>query len=170
MKSIILFVITSVNILFAQKTNDTVAKDSDYNCKKTQNISFNKLAQNFPLNNTSKIQIVAFEYKDRFENKEYAIDSLPRIGNKIDYKNLKEFRSLEMPKITELCDILYNFNFNPKKEKTILGASCYMPRNAIVFLDNQDNIIEFIEICFECWNYDVFKESNFGDFCTGKIE
>ena len=175
MKLIVFIILSSVNILYAQTNDDSASKNPDYNCKKTQNISFNKLVLNFPLNKTSKIQIVAFEYRnsiiiDGVEKKEFVIDSLPRIGNKLDYKNLKEFYSLELPKIIELSDILYNFNFNPKKERTILGAGCYMPRNAIVFLDKEDKIIEYIEICFECLNYHVFKKSNFGDFCIGKIE
>lgn len=30
---------------------------------------------------------------------------------------------------------------------------CYMPRNAILFLDSEDEVIAHTEICFECYKY-----------------
>ena len=174
--AIYLFFLIS-NLGFAQ-IPETIIESShpDYNCKRTKNTSFQKLAASFPLNKTSKIQLVSFVYVntifiDNDGNQTHSIiDSLPRIGNKLDYKNLKEVKNLELPKIIELSDILYNFNYDPKKDATFLGTSCYEPRNAIVFLDNQDNIVEYIEICFSCLGFHVFNKSKFGDFCTGKID
>lgn len=171
----ILFLLTA-STFYSQINRNTIVIDSEQNCKKTKNTSFEKLTSLFPLNKTTTVQIVSFEYEnsilieDGKADKQIVIDSLPRIGNKLDYKNLKEFKNLELIKIIELSKILYNFNFDPKKSKTIRIGGCYMPRNAIVFLDNQENIIEYIEICFECRGYFIFNKSNFGEFCDGKIE
>jgi hypothetical protein len=176
MKSITLFLLIFSNITSAQNKLETIVNDANYNCKKTKNTSFEKLTVTFPLNKTVKVQLVSFEFKnlviieDGKEVQQFISDSLPRIGNKIDYKSIKEFKNLELLKIIELSDILYNFNFNTKKERTALGSGCYDPRNAIVFLDDQDNIIECIEICFSCLGYKIFNNSNFGEFCTGKID
>lgn len=176
MKLTILLLLLTSCTFYSQNNLDSILKNPEYNCKKTKNTSFEKLALTFPLNKTTKVQIVSFEYKNVMiteegkEDKQILIDSLPRIGNKLDYKNIKECKNLELINIIELSEILYNFNYNPKKDKTISVASCYMPRNAIVFLDSEENIIEFIEICFECGGHYVFRESNFGEFCDGKIQ
>lgn len=172
---ILLFLLTTSSFYSQSRTNKAII-DSEQNCKKTKNTSFENLASLFPLNITTTVQIVSFEYEnsilieDGKADKRIVIDSLPRIGNKLDYKNLKEFKNLELIKIIELSKLLYNFNFDPKKNKTIRIGGCYMPRNAIVFLDKQENIIEYIEICFECRGYFIFNKSNFGEFCDGKIE
>ena len=177
MKIIICLLILASNLSFAQNfepiINDT---DPDYNCKKTKNTAFEKLVTNFPLNETITIQLVSFTYDntiyiDKNGNEKHSIiDSIARIGEKLNLKNLKEIKTLELPKIIELADLLYNFNYNPKKKRTILGSGCYEPRNAIVFLDKHDNVIEYIEICFSCLGYHVFNKSNFGEFCIGKID
>ncbi|TDP57377.1 hypothetical protein [Flavobacterium dankookense] len=177
MKIIICLLILTSNLSFAQNfepiINDT---DPDYNCKKTKNTPFEKLVTNFPLNETITIQLVSFTYDNTIyidENgneKHPIIDSIARIGEKLNLKNLKEIKTLELPKIIELADLLYNFNYNPKKNMTNLAFSCYDPRNAIVFLDKQNNVIEYIEICFSCLGYHIFNKSNFGEFCTGKID
>ncbi|MFG4003534.1 hypothetical protein B0A67_18660 [Flavobacterium aquidurense] len=176
MKFFTLLFLLTVSTFYSQSKKKLTPIDSEQNCKKTNNTSFENLASLFPLNKTTNVQIVSFEYKnsilieDGKPDELIVIDSLPRIGNKLDYKNLKEFKHLELIKIIELSNILYNFNFDPKKSKTIKTAGCYMPRNAIVFLDNQENIIEYIEICFECGGYFIFNKSNFGEFCDGKIQ
>lgn len=51
------------------------------------------------------------------------------------------------------------------------GASCFNPRNAILFYDNRGNVYEKFIICFECERYRTDHEDiNFGDFCEGKWE
>lgn len=46
-----------------------------------------------------------------------------------------------------------------------------MPRNAILFYDNENNLIGFLEICFECNNY---RSSNMditiGELCKQKMQ
>lgn len=48
---------------------------------------------------------------------------------------------------------------------------CYNPRNAILFLDIDNKVFEFIEICFEC---DKTEESsdkvNLGIMCNQKLD
>lgn len=176
MKLLTLLFLLTASTFYSQSKTTTISSDSEHNCKRTKNTSFENLVSLFPLNKTKTVQIVSFEYsnsiliEDGKADERIVIDSLPRIGNKLDYKNLKELKNLELIKIIELSKILYNFNFDPKKNKTIRIGGCYMPRNAIVFLDNQENIIEYIEICFECGGYFIFNKSNFGEFCDGKIQ
>ena len=165
--SFLLIILTS--IAYSQKN---VKNDPEFNCKKTQQLSFNAIASTFPLNKTVKILLVSFPWtaKSLDESAENVIDSLPRIGTKLDYQSLKEVRVLTFPQIVELVDILYNVNFNPKKASISRSAACYEPRNAIVFLDSDDNIVEFIEICFTCEDYHTLHHTYFGEFCIGKFQ
>ena len=48
-----------------------------------------------------------------------------------------------------IADILYNTCHRWSKWE-FAPAMCYIPRNAILFLDSAGEIFAFIEICFEC--------------------
>ncbi|MFY0483296.1 hypothetical protein ACI6PS_11890 [Flavobacterium sp. PLA-1-15] len=166
------------NLSFCQTSNEEIlASQHGNNCVRNKDVKFEKLIKKYPFNKASKIQIVSFVYENTIilDDKGEGIesiqrDSLPRKGNWLDYENLKEYKDLELPSIKLLTDVLYNYNYDRKKGLVNTMASCYMPRNAIVFLDKEDSIIEFLEICFDCSQVKVFKKDNFGEFCQGKLD
>ena len=46
-----------------------------------------------------------------------------------------------------------------------------MPRNAILFYDNENKLIGFIEVCFECRNYRTTdKRITLGEECNQKFD
>ncbi|KAF2515282.1 hypothetical protein [Flavobacterium foetidum] len=48
---------------------------------------------------------------------------------------------------------------------------CYMPRNAVLFLDANNKIIAYLEICFGCDNYrSSDKRLNIGEYCNTKYK
>lgn len=77
---------------------------------------------------------------------------------KLDLTRLKEKKILSALEVNKLTDVLYNFGYTSTKSyKGLLiaeseGYRCYEPRNAIVFLDENGLVAEYIEICFECYN------------------
>ena len=71
---------------------------------------------------------------------------------------------------TNHTDIFYNYGFRGTTY-TISEASCYNPRNAILFLDSRGKAIEFIEICFECSRIlESSEKVNVGDLCDQKMD
>ena len=128
--------------------------------------------QIFPFNNAKKVVYISFygtelgfdEYLDE-NGKIITSDSLLDIhlsklalkvfqlrNNKKYYA--KEFVELNQEQIDNLSNLVFNFKI--KKIYEIISmyeVNCYTPRNAILFLDSEDNIIADTEICFECRKY-----------------
>jgi len=134
----------------------------NHNCiKKTKN-SFTARLKNYPFNLAAQIQIVSFENN--------GIDSLPRLNDTICYSKLKEVRTLTFTQVDSLTDIFYNYGFGGPVY-TISTTNCYLPRNAILFLDSSGAVFEFIEICFECEKTSKSSEKiSLGEMCDQKMD
>jgi hypothetical protein len=66
---------------------------------------------------------------------------------------------------TSQVDTLSNLLFNYQLNKPVLisrHSGCYSPRNAILFLNDKNQILALIEICFECgqtkYSFDKYNE------------
>jgi hypothetical protein len=121
----------------------------------------------FPFNKAFKIQLVSFQSPDSFK---YTY-LLPTIGKKVDYSKLSEVVTLNDPETDSLTDILYNYGFKAVSYIYIKNQCAYNPHNAILFVDKQDSVFAFIEICFQCGDYRVSnKKIKLGDICTQKYD
>lgn len=146
-------------------------EERNHNCVKKVNKSFSARIKNYPFNNTTQVQLVSFVGGNQnIENKaEYINDSLPRQNDTICFSKLNEIRTLTITQIEKLTDILYNYEY-AGPIRTMTTSLCYVPKNAILFLDKNSKVFEFIEICFEC---DRIKESSeevsLSDICDQKI-
>ena len=84
--------------------------------------------------------------------------------------SLLEIKTLAETGVNKLTDILYN-NFYRKEPNFAFESLCFVPRNAILFLDKSGNVKEYILICFHCDRHEESsKNVNFGDDCSQKIE
>ena len=84
---------------------------------------------------------------------------------------IKEKAALSLEKIESLTDLLYNIGYkNPEAELySIIKGTCYEPRNAIIFLDQNDKVIEYIGICFSCGTHDFSSDKIIEfNYCTNK--
>lgn len=174
----VLFIFSSA--LYSQKNNSKNLKNPNYNCRKSSNLDFTQLAERFPINQSDKIALVAFNSKGGPQGLEGSVASMaqtvPQYGfplpsDSLEFHLLKEWKFLNSKELSQLTNILYNYNFDPKKDSTIYGAFCYAPRNGIVFINEDNKIIEFLEICFECSGFETLTKTHaFGDFCEGKLD
>lgn len=146
----------------------------------------------FPFNQNKTVMLISFEppeidaeiiYTDTTKNRinppveEEVHQVLLKKKQKLDLTRLKEKKLLSASEVEKLTDILYNFGYTSTKSYNGLliaesdGYSCYEPRNAIIFLDENGLIAEYIEICFECHKR---KESSdkmkTGEFCDDKYD
>ncbi|MGM9477705.1 hypothetical protein ACS5PU_14830 [Pedobacter sp. GSP4] len=146
----------------------------------------------FPFSRYKKVMLIAFElpeprdeivYTDTTKApinpsiKEEFHHALLEKNQKLDLTRLKEKKILSALEVDKLTDVLYNFGYTSTKSyKGLLiaesrGYSCYEPRNAIVFLDEDGLIAEYIEICFACHKRKESSEKiKTGEFCDDKYE
>ncbi|HVW12808.1 MAG TPA: hypothetical protein VHB54_03250 [Mucilaginibacter sp.] len=72
----------------------------------------------------------------------------------LDMSNLFEIKQLTPEEINRLTNIVFNTrvripNYNPDP-----GTKCFEPRNALVFYNKEGKVFDYIEVCFECMNYE----------------
>ena len=166
-----LFSITLLFILFQGFSQSKKLKNA--RCSKVNNYSEIQRLSNFPFSKSDKIKIISFKDKmvggvgDELQNH---INSIKIKQDTFNYSFYDEVIALDSLQINKLTDIIYNYR-NKKKPYVIRGKSCYMPRNAIFFLDKWNVIIAYIEICFEC---EAIRTSdtklNLGEYCSEKYE
>ena len=157
---------------------------------KTSIISLSQRLSSTPFRQTSSIMLVSFNLKFNDEMQiEKIVDSLKtdihlnkdkiddfsqilnkdnNVLNKIDQKKL-----LNLKEIIDLTDILFNTCAHHKINH-FNEIGCYFPRNAILFLDSNNNIISYMEICFECRKIKmssvVLKQKYICDFLLSDLE
>ena len=97
------------------------------------------------------------------------LDSLPRLNDTVCYSKLTEIKSITFNQVDKLTDLLYNYVYGGPVYTGSMSF-CYNPRNAILFLDKNGKVFEYIEICFEC---NETKESSekvsLGQMCDEKM-
>ncbi len=116
----------------------------------------------YPFSKATQIQIVSFDkqLKERIRLKNIGNDSyemsdftevfgLPIQADTIDFSKISQVISLSKNEIDSLTDILYNTCSRWTLTQTS-KAGCYYPHNAIIFLNNKNQVFEFIELCFDC--------------------
>jgi hypothetical protein len=138
-------------------------EDRNQNCIKSKHYSFSARLKTYPFNLSSQIQLVSFK-NDCCEG------SLPIINDTIQYSKIIEVKTLLLQQVDNLTDILYNYGYRGPTN-TISASSCYIPRNAILFLDSKGNVIEFIEICFQCrGTRESSRKIDIGEMCEQKFD
>jgi len=99
----------------------------------------------------------------------------PFNSKKVDYSAFMEQITLTQSQVTKLTDIFYNIGIrNTPLPPGVLetadpGASCFNPRNAILFVNAKGDTFAYIEICFECERFVLYPEKiKMWDWCDDK--
>ena len=129
----------------------------------------------YPFNNSAEVRLVSFNSFDgpKYRTEKTDPDTVkhyPFYDHKIDTTQFIETKKLTRNQINKLTDILYNVGYRGTNY-IIDQASCYEPRNAILFIDAKGSIYAYIEICFECQRYHLSsRKIKVGDFCEQKYQ
>ncbi len=143
----------------------------DYSCERDGNmIEVDRLNQ-YPFNASSKVAFISYKQKkigiDGTELSRYLKQHYEE-KSKIVLADFHEFTYLTKENINELTDLFYNYGINYDGPLAISG--CYSPRNAILFLDNDNHLLNYIEICFECGRVVLSDDHiNLGSKCYNKL-
>lgn len=90
----------------------------------------------------------------------------------VNYHRIIEKRELTPGGVDSLTDILFNVGFLSKKTYDYPDpkCSCYSPENAILFMNNKGEVIQYVELCFNCEKYYCSSSKiMLGEFCTQKF-
>ncbi|OKS87082.1 hypothetical protein [Mucilaginibacter polytrichastri] len=162
-------------------------KDYYDDCVFTKRYSISQRLKKYPFVEASKIVVVSYHAEEPEPNiyigkdgKRFNPDSV-RIQlptglhikeGKIDTRTLTEFIALNEQQINALTNIIFNTDYRLKDE--IAGFSqgtCFEPRNALIFLDRNGKVFDYIEICFECQNAKSLSQRiGIGTLCNQKYD
>jgi hypothetical protein len=170
--TIILLVFIGSNIYGQKKNNEKDVLFENANCIRSKKIGFKSRLKIFPFENTSQILIVSHRTKGGMigdELRKY-LNSIKINQDTINHKEFEQVVKLNLSQIEKLTDIILNYS-HKGKFYAISDAKCYEPRNAILFLDKNDKVLGFIEICFGCDHLRTSdKRIDIGDYCTQKYD
>jgi hypothetical protein len=164
MNKIFLLFIFCSNFIFSQQKDEV---ECGWYGKKT----VEERNQIFPFNTAKKVVYISFESIDDYREGNSFFDDKGKLINNDSLldeyltKNSKkvfilkngnkyygkEVEKLNTKQINNLSNLAFNFIIKKRPEIMMMyQAGCYTPRNAILFLDNEEKVIAHTEICFEC--------------------
>jgi hypothetical protein len=126
-------------------------------CGKRKKLAISRIKTKFPYNDAETIKLVSFKHDysvhepDTVEVPIYKPE-IPRTNGKIDLTRMFEVKTLDSRLTEKILDILVNYD---NEHRSMVVTFCYEPRNGILFLDKGNNVLGYVEICFECHQYKV---------------
>ena len=118
----------------------------------------------YPFNKAVSIKLISFKETQLIPVKNKVLDA-QKVLEQVELTNEQK---------DSLTNLLYNVGFTPVAgaKRSFFGeASCYEPRNGILFIDSSGKVFEYLEICFAC--HRIRKSSSmahFGEFCSTKYD
>ncbi|MEN2412733.1 hypothetical protein [Flavobacterium mesophilum] len=129
--------------------------------------------RDFPLKELSKVEILSYEDRMRWDRKITKKDNKYYKDLVVDYKlnfdstKIKERVFLSSALKTELIGLMSQDSCKVEN----LPRDCYMPRHMIVFRDQKNRIIGYKELCLSCKGYRESKNmENYNGFCFTQME
>jgi hypothetical protein len=140
-------------------------KDGDY-CGNRKRKGVKEIKKQFPYSELQAIKVVSF--KPAKTDSVFVEREIPKSNGKIDLRKMFEVKTLDPELTGKMLDILINYNNGNGVMEVMM---CYEPRNGIVFVGKSDNILGYIEICFDCQQYKIEPRTMvIGDFCSEKMD
>lgn len=137
-------------------------------CQINPNVSKVILREQYPFCSTCKILLVSYTSADHSVIKD--LESLIRVTkDTLGYKYLREISEIPNNQVDTLANIMFGFAFKPYSGVRPL-YSCYDPKNGILFLNNKNQIVARIDICFECYRTHMVPDSLKIDMCNEKFK
>ncbi|TCC93769.1 hypothetical protein EZ428_03075 [Pedobacter frigiditerrae] len=174
---IIFSILLSVNTFGQVRKKIKPPVESDVKSNKfgrISNINFSTRIKKYPFNKAVQIQLVSFEDPtgggQRDSTKKIIYNqNMPKSYFAVCINPFKEIKTLNYIQVDKLTDIL--FNYGPLGENHICSfGACYSPHNAILFLDENGKVFDFIEICFHCLHmYSFSKKLDVENECDHTI-
>lgn len=111
----------------------------------------------YPFKKATAIKLASFGPVKPKNSEDWERFELPMENDTICLSKLNQLLQLNQSQIDTLTDILYNTCYR-NTINTVNAMACYFPRNAILFMDQDNHMMEYVEICFECHGNRESKE------------
>lgn len=168
----ILYIFLLIIFLLPSCSKNTKLYDYSKSCKETSNISLSKRIENYPFNISKKIIFISYKQnKSGVEGTELSdyLKNLKLNQLKFNIKDVNQAYFLNKNNIDELTNLFYNIGSTDTRQAT-MNYGCFTYKNAILFLDENDYLIEYIKFSFECNKIETSNENvTTGKKCTYKL-
>src|SRR5690606_17287963 len=113
MKSFYILFFFSISLCSAQKNAREIVSSTASDCKRTSNLNFIQLADKFPINQSDKIAIVAFNSKGGPQGLHTPSGTQPQLipqygfplpSDSLEFQLLKEWKFLNFKEVAQLAD------------------------------------------------------------------
>lgn len=141
----------------------TIFSEGKY-CGNDKKLPLKTIKKASPFDKLASIKLTSFkpEYDTIYE------PEVPMINGVPDLSRMFEVVTLDNKLSDAVANILINYD---NKSGVSDYMFCYIPRNAIVFMDNENKVIGFIELCFECQKFKAqLSDIQIGQFCGEKYD
>lgn len=163
----ILYIFLSILFLVPSCSKNNKLYDYSKSCKKTSNISLSKRIENYPFNISKKIIFISYQQNKLGVEGTELTNYLEKL--KFNIKDVNQAYFLDQNNINELTNLFYNIGSTDTQQVT-MNFGCFTYKNAILFLDENDILIEYIKFSFECNQTETSnKNVTTGEGCTYKI-
>ncbi|HEX3384571.1 MAG TPA: hypothetical protein VHS53_05255 [Mucilaginibacter sp.] len=142
----------------------SISPDKIYynDCVFTHKYAIDQRLKKYPFNKAAKILAVSFDGTPEADIDIKIGDTVPKRkphglifqNDTLDLSNLFEIKELTSEEINRLTNIMFNTKVKVPNNYADLGYTCFSPRNALVFYDKDGKVYDYIQICFECRNYE----------------
>ncbi|MTH14352.1 hypothetical protein [Flavobacterium sp. LC2016-01] len=129
--------------------------------------------KDFPLKNLSKVEVLSYEDRMRWDRKitkkdnKYTKDLVVHFKLNFDSTKVKERVLLNSVLKSELLELMFQDSCRVEE----LPSDCYMPRHMILFRDQKNRIIGYKELCLSCKGFRESKNlENYNGFCFSQME
>lgn len=141
----------------------TDRKATDQRCYWNGNLNAAERSARYPFSKAGKVIFIAFDAE---------AGKTPVYNGGLDTGQTKAIKVLDPKQVNALTDLIFNYNYSKKNQLTVHAEpGCYIPRNAILFTDEQARVFAYIEICFECYQYKSSEEQvHLGVSCADKLD
>ena len=146
---------------------------SERKCESTNTYSDAERRQMFPFNKTKRVLAIAYqnyEFKDAHNSENTVSENTKDYCDRanvlkkwvVDAQKSQTYCAIETielnnTQIDSLSNTLLNYTASGGSSFSVVG--CYTPRHALLFLDADEKIIAWIEICFQCSQMKVSYEA-----------
>lgn len=167
MRKFLLLILLLAQYAFSQ------SYENNAKCVRTKNLSEQQRLNQFPFSKTSQIKIISFKDNQKGVSGEALIKHITSIKLGKDVFNSElynETSTLTSEQINKLTDIIFNFTYK-KMPYAAEDIKCYIPRNAVLFLDADNRIIAYLELCFSCKHFrSSDKRFSISEYCDTKYD
>jgi hypothetical protein len=131
-----------------------------------------KFSNTYPFSKASYIRVISYPDRNLWDHTKKEKGSY-QVNNEIvkngkinfDMSRIVDNVKLTTKQADDIFQILYN-----KKCLMEEVAACYDPRHMILFYDSNDKVIEYIEFCFDCSNYQTSDSVTRFSGCPKKFD